>query len=251
MFFFAAALVSRFAYPPARTDESNAFSWPVPLRLATAGALLVALAMVYNAGARGLNVALHGAALASANPERAEQLYRAALSWDPTDPGTHYNYGLRLFYGRRASEAVPHLRYAVARGLNASVCYGNLASAEAIAGDAQAAERTLAFAVGVYPRSVFLRVRHGFALETVGQAAAAEREYDVALSLDSKVARGWWQLMHYGVDAAGLAARQDQGIALPGSLYPENCILAELAAIEMRAPELAAKKKDFLPASMR
>jgi hypothetical protein len=56
---------------------------------------------------------------------------------------------------KRAREAVPHLRYGVANGFNTSDCFVSLAAAEAEAGDLQAAEATLRYAVKVYPRSVF------------------------------------------------------------------------------------------------
>ena len=68
---------------------------------------------------------------------------------------------------------------------------GDGAVSAANAGDTAAAERTLAFAVKVYPASVFTHVRHAAALRSLGRADEADVEMSAALLLDSRVARGW------------------------------------------------------------
>ncbi|MCA1849870.1 MAG: hypothetical protein LC672_02155, partial [Acidobacteria bacterium] len=90
----------------------------------------------------------------------------------------------------------------MAHGYNSSVCYAYLAAAEALAGDMRAAEQTLALAVRVYPRSVFLRVRHATSLAEAGRSREASEEYSAALALDARAARGWRQLICFGRLAA-------------------------------------------------
>ena len=202
--------------------------------MAAGGALAFAALALGVMSAQAVSIALHGAAQASADAGRAEQFYRDSLRLNPFDAATQYDYGTCLYYAGRAAEAVPHLRYAAERGLNTSVCYAHLAAAEAEAGDLKAAERTLAFASGVYPRSVFLRVRHSAALAELGQGGGAESEFAAALTIDEGAARGWEQVIDHGVDAAALAARRDARQATPGELHPEECVLLTASENERR-----------------
>jgi tetratricopeptide (TPR) repeat protein len=248
VFFFAAALVSRFS-ANAAGHQAKAFNLsPALARTAIASALIFSLLMLSGRGAQVTNVFLRGMAASTPNRERVEQLFNQALAWNPLDAPTHFNFGMWLYLERRAPEAVPHLRYAVSRGYNASVCYAYLAAAEAGAGDLQEAERTLAQAVRVYPRSVFLRVRHATALAEVGRTEDASVEYRMALAMDSRVARGWRQLICFGQETAVTAAYLDKSIAMPGELYPENCIFAVIDENERRAPTAVLDENSLLNA---
>jgi predicted Zn-dependent protease len=143
------------------------------------------------------------------------------------------------------------LRYAVARGYNSSVCYAYLAAAEAGAGELPAAAQTLGEAVRVYPRSVFLRVRHAAALVESGREAEANEEYAAALLLDSRMARGWRQLICFGRNAAKTAAFHDKGIAMAGELSPESCIFAVLDENDRRKPVAVIEEPALLNAMLR
>ncbi|MBD0327165.1 MAG: O-antigen ligase family protein, partial [Pyrinomonadaceae bacterium] len=241
IFFFAAALVSRFGASQTQTKRQASKPVLIPARLATAFALAFALLMFGGRAAQGVSTFMHGAAQRWASSrEQAEQFFSGALRLNPFDAATHFDYGLWLYYEKRASEAVPHLRYAVERGINASVCYAYLAAAETASGDTAAAEQTLAHAVNVYPRSVFLRVRHSVALKAAGRNDAAEREYAVALSMDARTARGWLELINVGVDEAKATAGKDKSVAMPGELYPENCIFVVIDEFEIYRSGLTA-----------
>ena len=250
IFFFAAALVSHFSAQraPAVVARSISFA-PAFARALMASALAFSLLMLVGRGAQAGNAVLQGMAESAASDERVEQLYERALAWNSLDAATHFNYGMWLYLDRRAPQAVPHLRYAVARGYNSSVCYAYLAAAEAGAGEMRAAEQTLAEAVRVYPRSVFLRVRHAAALLESGQTAEANEEYAAALSLNSRTARGWRQLICFGRNAAKTAAFYDKGIAMPGELSPENCIFAVLDENERREPRAVLDESSSLNAA--
>jgi Tfp pilus assembly protein PilF len=191
-------------------------------------------------------------AATASSDEGVERFFEGALSVNPLDATTHFNYGLWLYLEKRDPQAaVPYLRYAVARGYNSSVCYAYLAAVEAGAGDMEAAERTLSQAVRVYPRSVFLRVRHASALAEQGRSPEAGEEYQTALALNSRTARGWRQLICFGRKAAKTAAFYDKTIAMPGELTPENCIFAVLDENDRRQPIAALEESPLLNAMIR
>lgn len=262
VFFFAAALVAHFsraarrereprgeATSPARVRRDSALTALVTkpatafkslrLRLARRAhafgfaASLVVLALMC---AQATNVLLLAEAQAS-DGASAERLYRAALSWNPLDAATHYNYGAWLLARKREREAVPHLSFALSRGFHTSTCYEYLAGAQSNAGDAEGSERTLAEGVRVYPRSVFLRARHASALARLGRDGESELEMRAALLLDSRAARGWRRLIDEDIDAAIAAARRDPGVPMPGELQPDDAVLAVLQENERRFPE--------------
>jgi O-antigen ligase len=241
VFFFAAALVARFASAARAPDDVRGGPVPALLPALPRGALLAgltcALASTAVMCAHGANVLLQASAQATADEGRAEKLYRAALGLNPLDPAAHFNYGIWLLARKREREAADHLRYAVRRGFNTSTCYEYLAGAESNAGDLEGAEQTLAFAARVYPRSVFLRARHASALERVGRARDAELEMSAALLLDSRAARGWRRLIDEDIDAAIAEARRDPAVPMPGELRPEDAVLAVLQENERRFPE--------------
>ncbi|MET0624681.1 MAG: O-antigen ligase family protein [Pyrinomonadaceae bacterium] len=263
MFFYAAALVLRFAARPETVDESvaqqrrnedspkrsegsrprglrglfDAASAPAPA-VGLALALLVAAVMA----AQGAHVQLLAAAQSAADAARAEELFREALDVNPLNPSARYQFGVWLFNRGREREAVSHLRFAVERGFNASTCYAYLAGAEANAGDLTAAERTLAEAVRVFPRSVFLRARHASALARAGRTGEAELEMAAAVLLDSRAAHGWRKLIDDDIDAATDDSRRDpETYATPGELQPDEAVFAVLKENEKRFPEALLK----------
>ncbi len=228
LFFFMAALVSHFALANPANAKRKAQPRPAFAHWAHGIALAFSCLMLCGMSAQAANVLLHGMAYSTSDTERADALYRSALRWNPYDAATHFTYGTWLLKRERASEAVPHLRYAAENGFNSSLCYAYLVAAETATGDHKAAEQTLSQAVKVYPRSVFLRVRHAAALTKLGREQEAGQESAAALAIDGRAARGWHELIFRGLDAAALAARTDANIALPGELQPEGCVFVIL-----------------------
>lgn len=227
VFFFAAAIVLRGAAEGLR-DEQVIVAQTRHVRLATAGTFACALLLLCCFSIQAISSTLHGTALWGKDRVRSKQLYEAALRWNAYDPVNHYNYGIFLLANDQASKAVPHLRYAVERGFNSSLCYGYLVTAEIKAGDLAAAESTLSEALSAYPQSIFLRVRYANVLTQLGQTEEGAKQYEAALSLNGRMARGWWQLVNLGLEEATAAARKDANIALPGELRPEFCIYTVL-----------------------
>ncbi len=181
-----------------------------------------------------LNGVTHAWAQRSATPSQAEGFYRHSLRFNPFDAASHFDYGSLLYQQRRYDEAVGHLRYAVVHGFNTSTSYAMLAAAEEAAGDPVASERTLAEAAKVYPRSVFILVRHAAALSRLGKSAESEKQFSEALAVDARAARGWYQLINFDIDAALSAAQKDSSLAKPGELKPQTAIYVVLKENERR-----------------
>ena len=223
LFFYAAALISRTSKPTPEPPDALGFNALSEQRIG-AGMLILSLTLVVVIGVHAVSVTIAGAAERSRDLDRRERLYQTALLLNPYNAAINFSHGLSLFGQGRAREAVPRLRYAVERGFNASACYAYLASAERQSGDFPAAEKTLAQAVRVYPKSVFLRVYHAATLVKLGEFAGAEKEFLTARLINSRMARGWWLLIDGGYAKASEAAMEDPNIAAPDELHPDNCL---------------------------
>lgn len=86
-------------------------------------------------------------------------------------------------------------------------------------------------------------MRHAVALTELKNLQEAEAQYQAALILDERQARGWWKLIRFGKAVAGDAARLDSRIAMPGDLFPEACIFAVLTDEDRRPPSQVASYK--------
>jgi O-antigen ligase len=245
VFFFAAAFITNAARHAAGRDaRPTSAALCARVLVARRGAAVcglgLALTMTLAFNVQAASSLLCGMAEASADAARAESLYLSSLRLQGGSAPAHFNYGMWLSHNGRAADSLPHLRFAVTRGLNSTLCYSYLAGAEEGSGDTAAAERTLAAAVGVYPRSVFLRVRHASALARLGRAGEAELEMASALLLNSRAANGWRKLIEDDLDAASEAARLDpETYAQPGELEPGEAVFAVLRENERRFPAAA------------
>ena len=181
-----------------------------------------------------LNGVTHAWAQTAASSAQAENLYRWSLRFNPFDAASHFDYGSLLYQQRRYEEAVPHLQYAVEHGFNNSTSYAALAAAQEEAGDLTSSEHTLATAARAYPRSIFILVRHAASLARLGKRAESERQFAMALAVDARAARGWYQLINFDIDAALSAAQHDSSLAMPGELKPETAVYVVLKENERR-----------------
>jgi O-antigen ligase len=242
IFFFAAALVCRSFNKTKQSDSQSKQVVCVPkktwrfigLSFCALTAISISVFCVQAAGSMFQMVAEN-----STDAATTEHYYQASLQLYPSNTAAHFGYGLWLYNNGRSTESLPYLRNAVERGFNSSVSYAYLAGAQESAGHFDEAERTLAAAVQVYPASVFLLVRHAAALAQKGRGAESETVFSKALSLDSRAARGWRQLIDNDVDAAYIAAKRDGSIALPGELSPEAAVFQVLQENERRFPGAA------------
>ncbi|MGI8733449.1 MAG: O-antigen ligase family protein [Pyrinomonadaceae bacterium] len=234
VFFFAAAIVSHCAEIGRESPQLAEKAAPTFGRLASAAALSFAILMFFGASTQATNSVLHAWAQSSNSPTQAENLYRHALRFNRFDASSHFDYGFLLYQQKRYPEAIHHLRYAVANGLNTSTHYAVLAAAQAEDGDLAASEQTLADASRAYPRSVFILVRHGAALAPIGRGDEAGRKVADALKIHERSARGWYQLINFDIDAALDAAKKDLNIPIPGELEPQTAVFVVIKENERR-----------------
>lgn len=237
MCFFAAALVTRLEATKSSEPQQQGVTpqqRSLVRRLVPAGALVFSFAMFVGAGMQAMNGVSHAWAQTASSAAQAEDLYRRSLRFNPFDAATHFDYGSLLYHERRYAEAVEHLDYAISHGINTSTGYAALAAAREGAGDLVGAEQTLALAVRAYPRSVFILVRHAAALSRLNRTGEADKQFADAIAIDSRAARGWYQLINFDIDAALTAAQLDSNLAKPGELKPETAVFVMLEENERR-----------------
>lgn len=260
IFFFVAAVIVETAHRAAAiqhqaashtaTDIPKAFALkPLYVRALVLSLCLTVVAVTYGAAMRGGNVYWHGAAQYASDAKQAEAYFQKALWFNDEDAATHSSYGSWLLYNNRAGEAVPHLRYATRRGMNASVCYADLALAQADSGDMSAASRTLAYAVSTYPRSIFLRSLHQATLAKLGDFDAARREHLAALKIDEAAARGWYKLVNDGIESTQASVNDDARVAKPGDLAPQSAV-HQVIGIQRLHQASGYDDTTFLPSSV-
>lgn len=178
----------------------------------------------------------------------AEDFYRQALRLNPRNASAYFSYGQNLYFKKQPEKAVSMLEKAIANGLDASIAYSYLASAHTAAQNAQAAEETIAEALRIYPRSIFLRVRYAALLEKKGATEKSGEQMEIARRLDDRQANGWRELINSGAPASALKARNDEKITAPHNLLPTGALYAVLdeQAVENRFPrnsEIAANER--------
>jgi O-antigen ligase len=234
VFFFSASLIARRVHRRSShtaRSKRRMFAWLGPGLAALIPLSLIAFTV------QAAGTTFQGYAETSSDSAQADHYYQKSLRLYPSNAAAMFGYGMFLYAHQRPAESLPYLRSAMEKGFNTSTCFAYLAGAEATTGDLNAAERTLATAVKVYPTSVFLRTRHAIALERKGQGTEAKYESAKALELDPRGARGWQRLIEEDIDAATLASTHDRSIAMPGELVPQGGVFAVLQENEYRFPE--------------
>ncbi|HEX8368500.1 MAG TPA: O-antigen ligase family protein [Pyrinomonadaceae bacterium] len=180
----------------------------------------------------------------------AEDFYRQAIRLNPQNASAYFSYGQQLYFKKQPEKAVPMLEKAIENGLDASIAYSYLASAQAAAQNSQATEETIAQALRIYPRSIFLRVRYASLLEKKGETEKSDEQMEIARRINDKQANSWQALITTGATATALKARSDEKILPPHELLPTACLYAVLdeQAVENRFPRdgfLATNKENF------
>ncbi len=163
--------------------------------------------------------------------ESSAALFRTALSLDPDNASAYYYFASRSNFEGDNESAAKMLRTGIDKGIGVTLTYSQLAKFQLLAGDTAAAEQTLAKGVRIFPNSVFMRVRYATFLSDMRKQAEADREMEYARSVDARHASGWEILIRKGSTAAFYAAQQDQNIAPPAELVPENVVLGYLDKI--------------------
>jgi tetratricopeptide (TPR) repeat protein len=186
----------------------------------------------------------------------AEDFYRQAIALNPRNASAYFSYGQQLYFKKQPEKAVPMLEKAIENGLDASIAYSYLASAHAATHDSQAAEETIARALRIYPRSIFLRVRYAAFLEKKGETEKSGEQLEIARRINEKQANSWQEFITTGAAATALKARSDEKILPPHELLPTSCLYAVLdeQAVENRFPRnafLVTNKENFAAENLK
>lgn len=163
---------------------------------------------------------------AEAAEDRADTIsgLERALSIDPDNVNARGVLAAHLENDGQHERAAAELRNAIDRGLGVSVTYSTLANYQRKAGDPAAAEKTLAEAVAVFPRSAYLRVEYAILLESIGRQRDSDYMLAVARNIDQRQANGWYSLIKDGSVAAFLESQADASVAAPADLVPGNAV---------------------------
>lgn len=175
----------------------------------------------------------------------AEPYFEKAVALNPENSVAYFTHGMKYYFDKQPEKAAPLLEKAVSNGFDVSIAYFYLASAQASAGDPQAAEKTLAEAVSIFPHSVFLQTRYALLLEANNKRSLAAGHLQLARLLDSKQAQGWFELMTTGARAAALKSRAEKNFPEPSDLLPGNAVYAVIDEqnVEKLFPETVARQK--------
>jgi O-antigen ligase len=160
--------------------------------------------------------------------ETAASCGTTSLRLDPGNAGAYYYLATIYAKENDFGKASDLLSQSIYRGLGVSVTYSFLAKYQALAGDPERADGTLARAVKIFPNSTFLRVRYAVFLEDQGKTAEAADQMNAARSVDPRQAKGWYQIIRNGSVAAFYTAKADPTIAAPAELKPESAVFEYL-----------------------
>lgn len=195
--------------------------WPKPL---TAVCVVCATLMLIYCGTKFVAEYYVYQAERTAEFDLADKRYRTALRFDPDNASAYYFVGFRHAGKEDYKTAAALLREGIDRGLGVSLTYSLLAKYQMLAGDTDAAEYSLTEAIGIFPNSVFLRVRYAIFLEETRKPDDAARQLEIAKSIDARHANGWHSLIKNGSTAAFYDALRDPGMAPPAELFPDNVV---------------------------
>ena len=103
-------------------------------------------------------------------------------------------------------------------------------------------KKTAAEAVGVFPDSVFMRVRYAVLLRRTGNDKEAGKQFEIAEKLNSKQADAWQILISQGAMHLNEKSKSDHNHLAIDELKPQPAVDAVIAEREIRFP---GEKSEF------
>jgi predicted Zn-dependent protease len=220
-------------HPPATAGGSDPYF--------QTSALLICAALLVFSAVRGTSLMYLQTALTAKEDADREIYFQKAFALDADEPLFRYYYGVHLFNAKQSKEAVPHLRFAVDRGIATSIAFFNLASAQILARQTDEAEKTLAEAVAVYPRSVFLRTAYADFLAENNFSDEAEKQYAAAAEINPEQARSWRLAFSEGMGKLSQTEFADKSYVKTMDLLPNDGIYALLDFQRQFRPNLVRR----------
>lgn len=209
---------------------------PPKMRFAMAAGMACCLVLATYSTVRVASAIVTGRANYTEDFDRAATLYRQAMVLDDENPDVRNNFGMRLFQEHRFAEAAPLLEESIRIGRAESTNFSYLASAQSLAGDNQSAEKTMAAAAVLYPRSPFVLTRHAALLYLNGKTDESIREFGRAREIDYRSANSWWTIINNGAQTATNRAFQSPDYAAVMDLHPQSSMYAVLDERYVRFP---------------
>jgi tetratricopeptide (TPR) repeat protein len=160
----------------------------------------------------------------TADHDEANTMYDLALQMDPDYSSLLLLGAMRSIESNDFQAAETKMRRAVDNGMGVPTTYSTLAKFQYENGEAEKAESSLAEALTIFPRSVFLRSRLAILLEDSGKIDEADIQLRAADSVDPRQAAGWHKLLKKGGLTAYLEARNGQDAAIPSELVPASIV---------------------------
>jgi len=206
------------------------------LRLGVAATGLLAVFFAVFSLSRAASVYYCGTGANERSGPAAEESFQRAIGLDPENATAYSAFGGHFLDAGRPREAAIQLRRSIDLGRSTPSDYSYLATAFILAGDYAEARDALAEAVGVYPRSLFLRTRYSVVLAELGEHDGSVRQFEIAKFQNEPAARSWRNLVEFGADKAGRMAFEEKLPALM-ELQPTPAVYAMVADRELRFPE--------------
>ncbi|MGI9035346.1 MAG: O-antigen ligase family protein [Pyrinomonadaceae bacterium] len=171
----------------------------------------------------------------------AESYYEKAEMLDAANASATYSFGLRLLGEGKYKDSALQFRKSIEKGLNTTVCYSLLASAQILSGDTQSAEKTLAEAVEIFPFSTFAQVRYASVLKTNGKEREAAKHFQIAERINREQAETWRIFINQGGIAANKHAFANKVVTDLEKLTPAQAVPLILSEREILHPEEVVK----------
>lgn len=237
-FFLLAILLREFAAKKTDSQKTQVFFIPNHFKSAfIAVSLAACFSLAIYSALKAASQFLTYSAERQENLETAESNFQRAGLLDPGNGSANFSYGLRLINEGFYPEAAAELQEATKKGLNTSICYSYLISAQTLANQNQAALQTASEAVDVYPYSVFLRVRYAVLLDKNNRENEAAAQLAAAHGIDKPQAETWRLLIGSGAQKASLAARSNKDLLQLMALKPDSAVDAILLEREIVHPD--------------
>ena len=239
VFFFVLAVAAKEIYATKRSESEQKLQVRPPtwLKPALATGLLMCIGLTAYSALRVSSVIVTIRANQAPTLTAAIPLYDLAMRLDNENPDARQNFGMRLFRNRRYAEAIPYLQSAISIGRAPSPELSYLATTQALAGDNSGAEKTMAAAANLYPRSPFVLTRYAMILERNGKLTGSAGMFARATKIDARSAYTWRELMRSGPKAVSDMAARDPRIAQVMDLRPKSSIYAVVTERLIRFPE--------------
>lgn len=175
------------------------------------------------------------------NFEAAKSYYKNAILLDPANASANFLFGMRLLSEGKYQESALQLQQSVEKGINDTVSYSYLISAQTLANQPPKAINTASEAVRIFPYSVFLRVRYAALLNKSNEKDESENQLKIAKQLNKKQAETWWLLINNGSLKASQESRVNKEISSLDELTPNEGVYAVLAEREIVYPNEKTK----------